>query len=194
MTESMLCLRLGGLIAAAASVLPTLAAAATVDLHSTRFDRSQLSAAQAMAELSGAASTLNVETFRGIQGLGTRSNGTANPKHTKVGSFTAFGECRQRPGEVGDGGKLQVRADTACPGAATAPIANVPLGGNWLDSNDNLGMQAGISGASGKFNAVAFFVTDAADVGGKFSVKVGGTLSRHRRRPAASSPTATSTS
>ena len=32
-----------------------------------------------------------------------------------------------------------------------------------------------ISGV-GKFDAVAFFVTDAADVGGKFSIKVGGKL------------------
>ena len=50
-----------------------------------------------------------------------------------------------------------------------------PLGGNWLDSNDNLGMKWEVSGL-GKFNTLAFFVLDAADVGGKFSIKVGDTL------------------
>ncbi len=48
------------------------------------------------------------------------------------------------------------------------------LGGNWLDSNDNKGMKWEISGL-GSFNTVAFFVLDAADVGGKFSIKVGDT-------------------
>ena len=53
----------------------------------------------------------------------------------------------------------------------TSPV----LGGNWLDSNDNLGMRWEIGGI-GKFDSLAFFVLDAADVGGKFSIKVGDTL------------------
>ena len=47
--------------------------------------------------------------------------------------------------------------------------------GNWLDSNDNRGIRWTIDGL-GAFNALAFFVIDPADVGGKFSIKVGKTL------------------
>ena len=43
------------------------------------------------------------------------------------------------------------------------------LGGNWLDSNDNLGVRWDIDGL-GKFNTLAFFLLDVADVGGNFSM------------------------
>jgi hypothetical protein len=76
---------------------------------------------------------------------------------------------------VGDAGKLQVRNDPTMPWGRYGTDANVPLGGNWLDSNDNRGMRWDIGGM-GEFNAVGFFLLDAADVGGKFSLKVGDTL------------------
>ena len=65
--------------------------------------------------------------------------------------------------------------------------------GNWLDSNDNRGIKWRIKGV-GQFNAIGFFVTDVADVGGKFSIKVGETLYRDLADGDASSRTATSTS
>ena len=37
-------------------------------------------------------------------------------------------------------------------------------------------------GGLGKFNALAFFLIDAADVGAKFSIKVGDTLYAQRAR------------
>lgn len=49
------------------------------------------------------------------------------------------------------------------------------LGGKWLDSNDTYGMKWDIGGL-GKFNSLSFFLIDAADVGAKFSIKVGETL------------------
>ena len=57
--------------------------------------------------------------------------------------------------------------------------------GNWLDSNDTHGMRWDVGGL-GKFNAVAFLLTDAADVGATFSIKAGDTLftpDDRRRRP-----------
>ena len=67
-------------------------------------------------------------------------------------------------------------------------------GRKWLDSNDNTGIKWKIGGI-GKFNAVTFFVIDAADVGGKFSIKVGDTaVLQPRRRHPAGSRTATSIS
>ena len=113
-----------------------------------------------------------LETFDGYKAWD--GTGTTNPQNTKVGSFTSFGAAGSGRSVVGDAAKLQVRNDRPCPGAATAPT-RPPLGGNWLDSNDNLGMRWEVGGL-GKFNTLAFFVLDAADVGGKFSIKVGDTL------------------
>ena len=76
---------------------------------------------------------------------------------------------------VGNGSKLQVRGDNAHEMGPLQHRRPWPLGGNWLDSNDNLGMKWEVDGV-GKFNALGFFVLDAADVGGKFSIKVGNTL------------------
>ena len=49
------------------------------------------------------------------------------------------------------------------------------ISGNWVDSNDNHGMRWEVD-TGAKFNALAFFLIDAADAGGKFSLKVGDTL------------------
>ena len=67
-----------------------------------------------------------------------------------------------------------------------------PKPGNWLDSNDNRGIKWRIKDV-GEFDTIGFFVSDVADVGGKFSIKVGDTV--YRTSPTArSSGTATSTS
>ena len=52
---------------------------------------------------------------------------------------------------------------------------DLPIDGHWLDSNDNTGIEWMISGI-GKFNALSFFVLDAADTGGRFSVTIGDTI------------------
>ena len=52
-----------------------------------------------------------------------------------------------------------------------------PQPGNWLDSNDNRGIKWRIKDV-GKFDTIGFFVSDVADVGGKFSIKVGDTVYR----------------
>jgi hypothetical protein len=168
-------LRLGGVIAAAALCLPMLAGAATVDLQSTRFDRSQLSSAlQTMADFRSGATNVNVENFEEFKAWGN-GKGTQNLRRTKVGSFTRFGEAGSGLAKVGNGAKLQVRNDNTMPWGRYSTISDLQDGNTWLDSNDNTGIKWQIKGV-GLFNTVGFFVTDASDVGGKFSVKVGGTL------------------
>jgi hypothetical protein len=169
---------LGAAAVAAAVTMSAGAFAATVapgvDLSATRFDRSELDAARTARTSYQAGLKLKaVETFNGYKAW-DGSSGTGNPQHTKVGSFTSFGAAGSGGSVVGDGSKLQVRGD-AMPWGRYGTDASLPLGGNWLDSNDNLGMRWQIEGL-GKFNALAFFVLDAADVGGKFSIKVGDTL------------------
>jgi hypothetical protein len=162
-------------MAAAVLSVTSAASAATVSLSFDKFERNQLPAAQAASAAYQAGFKLKgVETFKGYKAW-DGSSGTANPQHTKVGSFTAFGGAGSGHSVVGDAGKLQVRNDPTMPWGRYGTDANVPLGGNWLDSNDNRGMRWDVGGM-GEFNAVGFFLLDAADVGGKFSLKVGDTL------------------
>ena len=160
-----------------ACALSSAATAATVESFSiTSFGRSDLSAAR--SEMSSflathTVSNLRLETFDGY-GAWDGHSGSTNPQNTKVGSFSSFGAAGGGSSVVGDSSRLQVRNDgTMRWGRYNTD--DVPLGGKWLDSNDNLGMRWEVGG-DGKFNALAFFVLDAADVGGKFSIRVGDTL------------------
>jgi hypothetical protein len=159
--------------AALAAAVLTPAAAATVDLSFDRFDRTALASARgAMSDFLATRTVRNLrlETFDGYSAWDGHA-GSVNPQHTRVGSFDAFGAAGSGHSVVGDPARLQVRSDTMRWGRYDTDA----LGGKWLDSNDNLGMKWEVSGA-GKFNALAFFVLDAADVGGRFSIKVGDTL------------------
>jgi hypothetical protein len=158
----------------AAAWIPVAASAATVDLDLQRFDRSQLGDARgAMADFLAAHTVENLhrETFDGYRAWNGHA-GTASPAHTAVGSFSAFGAAGSGRSAIGDPAKLQVRDDD---GMRWGRYSTAALGGHWLDSNDNRGVKWQVEGV-GKFNALAFFVSDAADVGGKFSIKVGDTL------------------
>ena len=166
---------LGAAATAVALTMSGGAFAATVNLSFDSFTRAQLPAAQAaLASYQGSLKLKGVETFNGYKAW-DGSKGTTSPKNTKVGSFTAFGAAGSGQSVVGNASKLQVRNDPTMPWGRYGTDAGQPLGGNWLDSNDNLGMKWEIGGL-GKFNTLAFFVLDAADVGGKFSIKVGDTL------------------
>jgi hypothetical protein len=161
--------------AATAVVLTTSSAfAATVNLTTERFERSALTAAQsAMRTSLDGTKIRGQEHFQDYKAWNGRS-GTANPQDTRVGDFSAFGGAGSGLSVVGDGSKLQVRNDSIMPWGRYGTSANT-LGGNWLDSNDNRGMRWQVGGL-GTFNSLAFFVLDAADIGGKFSIKVGDTL------------------
>ena len=164
---------LGTALAVAALTMTSAAFAATVDLDIVRFDRAALPAAQAARSNALAGYTIRgFENFQSFQPWNGSSSST-NPQHTSVGNFSSFGPAGSGHSVVGDGASLQVRNDSTMPWGryTTSPV----LGGNWLDSNDNLGMRWEIGGI-GTFDSLAFFVLDAADVGGKFSLKVGDTL------------------
>lgn len=171
--------RAGGMLLAATLAAAGAAEAATVNVFSKTYGRGQLAQAQAaMADtLAGyTVSNLHVETFEGFRPWGV-GGGTQDLSRTRVGSFTPFGTAGTGGSVVGAGSKLQVRSDnrmrwgrynTSNPPALPPGLAD----GNWLDSNDNLGIRWRIEDLGG-FNTLAFFVIDAADVGGSFSLKIG---------------------
>jgi hypothetical protein len=161
----------------AATLAAGAAEAATVNVHS--YGRGQLAQAQAaLADIRSGhtVSNLRVETFEGFRPWGV-GRGTQDLSRTRVGSFTPFGTTGTGHSVVGDGSKLQVRSDNRMAWGRynTSNTPALPPGlatGNWLDSNDNLGIRWRIEDLGG-FNTLAFFVIDAADVGGSFSLKIG---------------------
>ncbi len=180
-------LNLGAVVAATVIamtgfVMGGTASAATLNFSSEAFLRGQLPGAQtAMADFraSHTISNLHVETFEGYQPWGV-GGGTQDLTHTKVGSFTPFGRVGNGNSVVGNGGQLQVRDDNHMKWGRyntsnTTPLPPGLADGNWLDSNDNRGIEWRINGL-GAFNTLAFFVIDAADVGGKFSIKIADAL------------------
>jgi hypothetical protein len=176
---SFVSVRLGGcVLAAALAMTPFAASAATVNLQ--EFDRSALASAQKARGDSLAGyqlKSLTAETFEN-QKAWDGTSGTKNPQSTKVGSFTALTDLGRGTGQsvIGGGDGLEVRNDNAMAwGRYNADGSNGLIAGNWIDSNDNHGMRWDVE-TGGKFNALSFFLIDAADVGGKFSMKVGDTL------------------
>ena len=165
---------LGAAATAVVLTISTAASAVTVDLSVDRFQREELGAnAGAVSSFLNGVSIKGQETFESHKAWDGHS-GSTNPQQTKVGSFSSFGAKGSGQSVIGDTSKLQVRADDTMPWGRYS-TSGAALGGHWLDSNDNLGMKWEVSGL-GKFNTLAFFVLDAADVGGKFSIKVGDTL------------------
>lgn len=111
--------------------------------------------------------TENFENMKAWDG----SSGDANPT-TAVGAFTSLGGRGSGASSIAGGAALQVRSDD--PWVWGRHNAS-GVDGKWLDSNDTLGMRWDVGGLT-QFNSVAFLLTDVADVGGKFSIKVGDTL------------------
>lgn len=169
-----------GPILAAALAVGTAVGAQAATLSMTSFDRSDLAGAQQARKDFLAANTvsnLHVETFENTPAWNGHS-GTTNPQHTNVGSFTSITDLGHGAGHSAiNGGKgLEVRKDNSMPwGRFNADELVGGLGGQWLDSNDTKGMTWEIADL-GKFNALSFFLIDAADVGAKFSTQVGDTL------------------
>ena len=169
---------LGAAAAAVALTMTTMtttaAFAVTVNLSVDSFERSGVGTAlKARSDFLGTGTIKGTETFNGHKAWDGRS-GSTNPQSTKVGSFTAFGARGSGQSVIGDTSKLQVRSDNDMAWGRYSTSGS-SLGNHWLDSNDNLGMKWEVGGL-GKFDTLAFFVLDAADVGGKFSIKVGDTL------------------
>lgn len=170
----------GGVLTVAALVSASAAGALTlskngVTLQIDRFDRTALASAQGARGDFLAAHTVqnfHAEGFEGYQAW-NGSHGTSDPQNTAVGAFSAIGTHGTGGSVVNDGLSTEVRNDNDMRWGRYNADSGI-LGGKWLDSNDNQGMKWDISGI-GEFNSVAFFVIDAADVGGKFKIKVGDT-------------------
>ena len=117
-------------------------------------------------------SNLHTETFEDMPAWNGNS-GTANPQNTKAGSFTSLGGHGTGRSAIDGGHSLEVRGDNTM--AWGRYDLDGVASGKWLDSNDTTGMKWTLGGV-GKFNALSFFLIDAADVGAKFSLKVGDTM------------------
>jgi hypothetical protein len=158
--------------------LGSTASAATLDF--TYFDRSESAAAQSALDAfqSGAGlgpnekmTSVKTETFEGHQAW-NGVTGHSGPVDTNVGSFSSLGGYGTGNSAVNGGTSLQMRSDNPW---VWGRYDTSGVDGNWLDSNDTKGMRWNVSGA-GAFNALAFLLTDVADVGAVFSIKVGDTL------------------
>lgn len=152
------------------------ASAATLDI--SYFDRSETAAAQAAlaAFQSGTdgpnkkVTGVKTETFEGYRAW-DGARGASNPGATRVGGFSSLGGHGTGSSSVNGGTKLQVRNDDPW---VWGRYNTSGVDGNWLDSNDTKGMRWDVAGLP-KFNAVAFLLTDAADVGAVLSIKAGDT-------------------
>ncbi|WP_424934703.1 hypothetical protein [Amaricoccus macauensis] len=162
-----------------AAVVAALSAASTagaVSLEMTKYSRQN--AAQAQTQMSDylashRVSNLRTETFDSYDAW-NGTTGSANPKKTNVGSFTARGKAGSGKSSFNGGDKLQVRNDNSMKWGrynSNTP-SSTGIGNNWLDSNDNQKMEWRVK-SDKSFNTIGFFVSDIADVGGKFSIKVG---------------------
>jgi hypothetical protein len=154
----------------------SIAGAVTVNLSTERFERADLTRAQTARASWEAGHTLtNVhrENFDDHSAWNGTS-GTSDPQNTKVGSFTASGTHGSGRSVINGGTATEVRNDNDMFWGRYNTNAENLLGGNYLDSNDNRWIDWTISGL-GRFNTLSFFVIDAADVGGIFSINVGDT-------------------
>ena len=151
--------------------------AAVLDI--TSFNRSEhaaarqaLSAFQKGTDLApGQAMTgVRTETFSKFKAWDGTS-GAVNPK-TAVGAFTALGGRGNGGSAINGGTGLQVRNEDPW---KWGRFNSGGAGGKWLDSNDTLGMRWEVK-SKGGFNALGFLLTDVADAGARFSIKVGDTL------------------
>jgi hypothetical protein len=164
-------------------------AAATVNVEIAAFARSDIANAQAAhaAFLAGADAEVfgtgghfgpsaeikahRTEAFAG-HAAWDGSAGTTDPAGTAVGSFASLGGTGTGSSAINGGTGLEVRNDDPF---RWGRFSVLDPAGSWLDSNDTYGMRWDVGGL-GAFNALTFFLTDVADVGAKFSLRVGDTL------------------
>jgi hypothetical protein len=151
-------------------------AAGAVTLNATKFGPNKGARAEAAMAgfLSGTSfSHYAVETFDDYKAWDGK-HGKADPR-TKVGRFKAAGTTGSGRSSVNGGTTTMVRSEESWEWGRHNVNEPALSSRTWLDSNDNKYVKWKVK-SSGPFDTVAFFVTDAADVGGKFSIKVGDKL------------------
>lgn len=170
-----------GVVTACALVFGLNSAASAATLQITSFDRSDLTGARAAlaAFQNGTDGSVGAgermretrqETFAGLAAW-NGVTGAADPA-TAVGRFTSLGGKGSGSSAIAGGEHLQVRDASHWRWGRASTSGSDKA---WLDSNDTLGMRWEVGGPP-SFNALAFLLTDVADVGAKFSLKVGDTL------------------
>lgn len=177
-------LRLSGALALAlvSAALAAPASAASIGPEITGFARSDLAGARSAlaAYQSGAdrfagtgqqVKSSRTETFEGHRAWNGVS-GAADPSDTNVGRFATLGGHGTGASAIDGGRSLAVRQDDPFRwGRQDTSGAD----GKWLDSNDTYGLKWEAGGGPA-FNSLAFLLTDVADAGARFSLKVGGTV------------------
>jgi MYXO-CTERM domain-containing protein len=164
--------RLGGVLVAVVLGGASAGTAATIEIDPFGREAADAARSAKTAFHAAHAGNLRIETFDGHR-TWDGSWGSTDLGATAVGGFAPIGAAGSGQSMVGDGGSLQVRGDSGM--AWGRYDTDLSIGGHWLDSNDNTGIAWRIEGL-GRFDALAFFVLDAADVGGRFSIRVGETL------------------
>jgi hypothetical protein len=167
-----------GALLIAGTITGTAAGAVTAKIDTFNiFDRAALAGAQSAKSDFLATHTitnLHTETFDSFAAW-NGSTGSSDPQNTQVGSFRAGGTTGTGRSVINGGTSTEVRNDnTMFWGRYDTDEAPFLPDGHYLDSNDNKRIDWTIEGIGG-FNTILFFVIDAADVGGKFSIKAGET-------------------
>jgi hypothetical protein len=126
-----------------------------------------------MASYLSGFSSYSVETFDDYKAWDGKS-GKTDPR-TKVGKFKASGTTGNGHSAVNGGTTTMVRSDDKMRWGRYNVDEPSHSSRTWLDSNDNKYVKWKVKGSS-PFDTIAFFVTDATDRGGKFSIKVGDKL------------------
>ena len=182
---------LGAAAVAAAVTMSAGAFAATVDLSFDRFERSGLAAARATrASYESGLKLKGVETFNGYKAWDGTS-GTSQPAEHQGRQLHLLRRGGQRP--VGGRRRLEAAGarDDDMPWGRYGTAPDLPLGGNWLDSNDNLGMRWEIAGSASSTPSPSSCSTPPTSAASSRS-RSGTRSTRTSPAPPASSRTATS--
>ncbi len=169
-----------------ALALAGAASAATVTVSLTQYSGNATGIAQAKAAQETFLGTNIMRASEGFEGFagspvgdsgGAASNPTTNPVVTAVGTFRSLapnacgGSCVD-PSEL-----LHVRSGNIGASNIWGRYNTTTGGMNYLDSNDNSGMEWKISAADGigSFDRISFLLTDVDDVGAvSFNIKTSG--------------------
>lgn len=169
---------LAGALAGAglALALAGAASAASVNIAFTHYAGNAAGIAAAKADQAAFLGTNMLkasEDFEGFKGSPARDNGkaashpTTNPVVTGVGTFRSVGPNACGASCVDSSALLQVRAGNVGSSSVFGRYNTTAGGMNYLDSNDNSGMEWEIPAGAGigRFDRISFLLTDVDDVG-----------------------------
>ena len=159
-----------GLTTAVSAATVTVDVAGYTDLATAKADK---------AVIESGSTTIASEDFEGFTPVPTGGGaGDSTPLATGVGTFTSIpgSACGASCDAPEDEGLIRDHSFFGRFDTTTVEGPGEEESGQWLDSNDNDGLEWEISGL-GEFDLLTFFLTDLDDVGEvTFSIDVGGTV------------------